>query len=183
MIGDHFTGTQITALFGRAGYPDVVHDGGTKWRFVAGAFDSLQRRDESANCVLAIVKRAGSPEGWIGRREEYDSFLSAVNAVLEFYGLALKDDGRLVRTGTTATTVGRDKSDDQIAFESRSFHPAILRHSRSHFLRGAYFHAVFEACKALDSSVRASTLREKSGQPSVDTQNRQLIDTSKPAIN
>ena len=164
VVGDFFTGTQITSLFNRAGYSDIVHNGGTKWRFVAVAFDALQRRDRTANGVLAVVKRAGAPEGWIARREQFDGFLSAVNAVLAFYGLVLKDDGRLVQTGAAVRTVARGKSEDQIAFDSRSFHASILKHSRTHFSRGAYFHAVFEACKAFDSSVRVSTLSEKSGQ-------------------
>lgn len=165
VIGDHFTGTQITALFRRSGYEEIVHDGGTKWRFVSAAFDGLQRRDRAANGVLRIIKRAGLPEGWIGRRNQFEVFLAGVNEALEFYGLILKDDGRLIHTGSVATTVARAKSEDQLAFDARNFHVSIMKHSRSHFSRGAYFHAVFEACKALDSSVRCSTASDKSGQP------------------
>jgi uncharacterized protein (TIGR02391 family) len=165
IIGDHYTGSEITRLLHRCGHTDISHDGGTKWRFVATVFDGLQRRDRSPNVVLAIVKRAGAPEGWIGRREQFDGFLGTANAVLEFYGVKLTEEGKLLRTGRAATTVARGKSEDQTSFDERKFHASILKHSRAHFYRGAYFHAVFEACKALDTSVRQATQSEKSGQP------------------
>ena len=165
VIGDHFTGSEITRLFHRAGHTHIAHDGGTKWRFVAFAFEGLQRRDGAPHGVLSVVKRAASPEGWVGRRDQFEGLLAGCNAVLEFYGLKLSDEGKLFRVGRSATTVARDKSDDQLAFDGRQFHPSVLKHSRAHFYRGAYFHAVFEACKALDTSVRLATQSDKSGQP------------------
>ena len=164
-IGDHFTGNEITRLFARSGYSHIVHDKGTKWRFVSEQLQLLQRRDGSPNGVLRVVKEAGSPQGWIGRREDYDRFLASINAVVSFYALRLRDDGRLVNTGEASTTVARSKSPDELEFDARAFHPAIRKHGRSHFCRGAYFHAVFECCKAFDSVVRDATTSGKSGQP------------------
>src|SRR5579871_2192377 len=153
LIGDIFTGSEITRLFARAGYPEVVHSNMTKWKFVAEQFQLLQRRDRSANGVLKVVKTAASPQGWIGRREGYEGFLNVVNQVLEFYALKLQDDGTLVRTGSAAKTVGRSRSVDEVEFDSRGFHAAVRRHGHGHFCRGAYFHAVFECCKAFDTAV------------------------------
>lgn len=165
-IGDHFTGTQITGLFQRAGFSDVRHDGSTKWRFVAAVFGELQRRGRgSPNSVLKIVETAANPQGWIGRRDDYDRFLQGVNEVLEFYGLRIGDDGSLRATSERASTVRSRKSEDELAFDGRSFHPQVVRHSRTHFCRGAYFHAVFECCKAFDTAVRDNTMIAKSGQP------------------
>ncbi len=163
-IGDHFTGTEITTLFSRAGYSSITHDGGTKWRFVAGAFEELQKRDASGNGVLQVIKTAANPQGWIGRRDAFESLLAGLNAVLAFYALKVLDDGRLVSIGVQATTVTRSKSADELEFDARGFHEAIRRHGRSHFCRGAYFHAVFECCKALDSTIRKATGSAKSGQ-------------------
>jgi hypothetical protein len=115
--------------------------------------------------VIKIVKRAASPQGWIGRRDGYEGFFGAVNQVLEFYALRLQDDGSLVRTGTAATTVARTRSADEAEFDARAFHAAVRKHGRSHFCRGAYFHAVFECCKAFDTAVRDSIGSGKSGQP------------------
>ena len=38
-IIDYKTGTEITDLFRKAGYEDIKHDGGTKWRFLDQTFN------------------------------------------------------------------------------------------------------------------------------------------------
>lgn len=44
VIGDRFTGTEITELFRKAGFPDYRHDGSTKWRWVYWALEQLQSK-------------------------------------------------------------------------------------------------------------------------------------------
>ena len=75
------------------------------------------------------------------------------------------DVGELRRTGERASTVRHEKTPDEVAFDGRSFHLQVRRHGRSHFCRGAYFHAVFECCKAFDAAVRHNSRIAKSGQP------------------
>jgi uncharacterized protein (TIGR02391 family) len=165
-FGGYYTGSQITELFRRSGSPDIAHDGGTKWKFVFAAFERLQQQSHGKpHAILKVVETACNPQGWIGRREEYEGFLRDVNAVLEFIGLAAKDDGKLVRTGSVATTVRRTATEDERAFDDRIFHPQVIKHGRSHFARRAYFHAVFECCKAFDAAVRENTGIDESGQP------------------
>lgn len=165
IIGEYYTGSEITRLFRRSGYPEIVHDGGTKWRFVAAAFDCLQQQASGTpNHVLKVIQTASNPQGWIGKRDQFERFLQAVNEVLAFYGLIISDNGDLVRIGERASTVRRTKSEDEIAFDARCFHPEVRKHARSHFCRGAYFHAVFESCKAFDTAVRNNTGIQKSGQ-------------------
>jgi uncharacterized protein (TIGR02391 family) len=164
-IGDFFSGTEISRLFQRSGYTDIVHDGGTKWKFVLAALETLQRRDGAANGVLTVVKRAAEPQGWLSRRDEFRAFLERINGVLGFYALRLEEDGRLVSTGRATTTVASSRTEDEKRFDGREFHAAVRRHSRQHFCRGAYFHAVFESCKAFDATVRQATRSGKSGQP------------------
>jgi uncharacterized protein (TIGR02391 family) len=166
IVGENYTGSEISRLFHRSGYPDIVHDGGTKWRFVVAAFEQLQAKGGGTpHGVLKVIQTAGNPQGWIGQRERFEGFLRAVNSVLEFYGLRLADDGTLVRTTEHAKTVRHGKSPDENAFDSRTFHPQVIRHGRTHFCRGGYFHAVFECCKALDAAVRENTHIAKAGQP------------------
>jgi uncharacterized protein (TIGR02391 family) len=52
--------------------------------------------------------------------------------------------------------------EDNSLFYSRNFHPEVIKHSKSLFLEGNYFHAVFEACKAYNKTVktRASTIKD-----------------------
>jgi uncharacterized protein (TIGR02391 family) len=166
IVGDFYTGSEITRLFQRSGYRDIAHDGGTKWRFAAAAFEQLQARSGGKpHGVLKVIETACNPQGWINRREYFERFLGSVNSVLEFYGLRAADNGTLIFTGEQATTVRRAKTPDESAFDGRCFHPHVVRHGRSHFARGAYFHAVFECCKAFDTAVRDNTGIAKSGQP------------------
>jgi uncharacterized protein (TIGR02391 family) len=165
-VGDHFTGSEITRLFKRSGYPEFIHDQSTKWRFVSNAFEQLQANaGNRPEHVLKVILTACNPQGWIGDRERFEKFLSAVNSVLEFYGLRIGDDGALRKTGEKTATVRHTKSLDEIAFDVRGFHPQVIRHARSHFCRGAYFHAVFECCKAFHKAVGDNTQIAKSGQP------------------
>lgn len=166
IIGDNYSGSEITRLFHRSGYSDITHDGGTKWRFVAANFDVLQKRGGGTpNHVLKVIQTACNPQGWINKREAFERLLRSVNDVLAFYSLRVKDDGSLSRTNERAATVRHSKTPDEIAFEARTFHPQVVKHGRSHFCRGAYFHAVFECCKAFDTAVRDNTKSTKSGQP------------------
>ena len=119
----------------------------------------------SPNHVLKVIQTACNPQGWINQKEKYESLLKAINEVLSFYGLNVKDDGSLIQTSESSSTVQRSKSSDEIAFDSRNFHPQIALHGRSHFSRGSYFHAVFECCKSFDSIVGKNTGIGKSGQP------------------
>src|SRR5581483_4384001 len=105
-IGDFYTGSEITRLFHRSGYPNIAHDGGTKWRFVAAAFDLLQQRGAGTpNHVLKVVQTACNPQGWIGKRDQFDAFLRAINDVLAFYGLRVDEEGNLIRTTERVSTV------------------------------------------------------------------------------
>ncbi len=165
VLGDWYTGSELSRLFRRSGYPDIVHDGGTKWRFVAAAFGLLQTRAGGRpHGVLKVIETACNPQGWVNRREQFDKFLAAVNAVLEFYGLRAADDGTIRLTGNRATTVRAAKTPDETAFDGRGFHRQVMKHGQSHFSRGAYFHAVFECCKAFDAAVKTNTGIAKSGQ-------------------
>lgn len=165
-IGDFYTGSQISELFRTGGAPDLAHDGGTKWRWVKTAFEQLQQRSgNQPHAVLQILKTACNPQGWIGRREEYERLLGGINEVLAFYGLVIRDTGDIQQVGATAKTVSRRHSDDEAGFDSRSFHPQVVLHGRSHFVRGAYFHAVFECCKAFNLCVQLNAGLAESGQP------------------
>ncbi|MFN8545543.1 MAG: TIGR02391 family protein [Candidatus Binatia bacterium] len=166
IVGENYTGSEITRLFARGGSPEFVHGNETKWRFVAAAFDELQRRGGGQpHAVLQIIKTMCNPQGYVGQRDRFEGVLKAVNGVLDFYGLRIADDGELRRTGERASTVRHEKTQDEIAFDGRGFHPQVRRHGRSHFCRGAYFHAVFESCKAFDAAVRSNSGIDKSGQP------------------
>lgn len=49
-------------------------------------------------------------------------------------------------------------------FYDRDFHPAIIHHCRKLFLEGNYFHAVFEACKVYNNTVKQKSQSTKDGE-------------------
>jgi uncharacterized protein (TIGR02391 family) len=166
IIGDNYSGTEITRLFRRAGFPAIVHDGTTKWRFADRALTSLQEGGGNQPYpVFKVIEALCNPQQYIGQRERFDGLLRQVNAVLEFYGCRVRQDGKVAATGERVSTVRQTKTPDEIAFDTRGFHLQVVKHARSHFARGSYFHAVFECCKAFDTAVRDNTHIDKSGQP------------------
>lgn len=68
----------------------------------------------------------------------------------------LKDAG----VGTTAVD-----AENRRVFSTRGFHPEVVRHSELLFLQGNYFHAVFEAAKVYNKSVREKAQSGKDGHP------------------
>jgi uncharacterized protein (TIGR02391 family) len=166
IIGDNYSGTEITRLFRRAGFPQIVHDGTTKWRFVDRALNDLQTRSGNRpHSTIKVIEALCNPQQYVEQRDRFDSVLQHVNAVLEFYGCRVRQDGKVVATGERVSTVRQTKTPDEIAFDARGFHSQVVMHARSHFARGSYFHAVFECCKAFDTAVRDNTHIDKSGQP------------------
>lgn len=164
IIADTCTNSEISRLFQRGGCADIPHVNSTKWKLVSEVFEKLQvRSGGSPNGVLRVIKCFCSPQSYVGQRDTFDGILASVNEVLDFYGLRMEDDGRLVKTGASTTTVRKTKNGDEIAFDSRSFHPKVVDHGRRRFAEGNYFHAVFECCKAFDAAVRDNSQIRKSG--------------------
>jgi uncharacterized protein (TIGR02391 family) len=88
---------------------------------------------------------------------------NAINQILQECGIPLKM-GELV-----------DMSD----FDARRFHPEVVAHSRDLFLKGHYFHAVFEAAKAYNAAVKMkSGLTELDGQALMN----KVFSSQKPII-
>ena len=50
------------------------------------------------------------------------------------------------------------------AFGRRAFHPTVVQHSRSLFVQGNYFHALFEAGKAYNVEVKKKAQSSRDGQ-------------------
>lgn len=164
IIADTYSNSEISRLFQRSGCADIEYVNSTKWRLVSEVFHKLQvRSGGSPNGVLKVIKCFCSPQSYVGQRDTFDGVLASVNEVLVFYGLRMEDDGRLLKTGESATTVRRTKSDDEMAFDSRSFHPKVIDHGRRRFSEGNYFHAVFECCKAFDAAVKGNSEIRKTG--------------------
>jgi len=67
----------------------------------------------------------------------------------------------LENSGISASKLNREEYN---RFMSRDFHAEVIRHSRSLYLDGHLFHAVFEAAKAYNKAVREKACSTKDGQ-------------------
>lgn len=157
IIGDYRTGSEITELFRKAGFPEIRHDRSTKWRFVYHALELIQQQPYGPYNVLKVVEALCNPEEFIGKPEEQQQILGKVNEILRFYNLFVGEDGKVRRTSETETVLTSRLLEGR-RFDERGFHPEVRKHARQLFLEGYYFHAVLECCKALEKLVR-----EKSG--------------------
>lgn len=54
-------------------------------------------------------------------------------------------------------------------YTARRFHPEVIRHSQKLFMKGEYFHAVFEAAKAFNNAVKQKAGIAKDGQDLMHT--------------
>lgn len=165
IIGERYTGTEITELFRKAGFPDFHHDGSTKWRWVYWALEQLQSKYSGPKPVAIVIQQVCNPEEYVGNAEGYEQTITQINEVLKFYGLAVnKQTGKIIVTGKKDTSLSTRESEKARQFNSRSFHPEVIKHGRQLFIEDHHFHAVFECCKAFDKYVANKSQIDKRGQ-------------------
>ena len=86
LIGDKYTGTEITDFFRKAGFSHIQHNGTTKWRFVYSTLQKLQQRLGPSE-VVKILEQLCNPQEYFGQPEYHQQIIEQVNEVLSFYGL------------------------------------------------------------------------------------------------
>lgn len=164
IIGERYSGSEITQFFRKAGFPQICHDGSTKWRFVYVALEQVQSNSYGPYQIAKIIQHLCSPEEFFGNAEGYRKIVNEVNEILGFYGLAVNTiDGKLVVTGKKDTILRSSESEEARSFDSRVLHVEVRKHARLLFLEGRHFHAVFECCKAFDKYVREKSKFDKHG--------------------
>jgi len=96
IIGDYKTGSEITELFSVAGYPQIRHDGGTKWRFLYATFKEFNDQPEGQYHVAKIVQTFCDPTQWIGRDSMRKQVVNSLNGALIHANLQLNEQGKLI---------------------------------------------------------------------------------------
>jgi len=154
IIGDHFTGTEVSELFRKAGFSEIRHDGGTKWRFVYSAMEQMQKQQYGNHNIAKLIQQLCDPQEYFSSPESHEEVCKKVNSILSFYGLIVGNDGKLRKTGDKATSLTKTIPENAKIFDDRHFHTKINQHARKLFIEGNYFHAVFECCKVYDKEVQ-----------------------------
>ena len=164
IIAERYTGSEITDFFCKAGFPQVQHNGSTKWRFVYEGLQALQSGRDGPWQIAKVLQELCDPQHYFGHAEEHTRILSDVNEILGFYGLlADSKTGKVALTGERDPTLREPTSEDEKLFDARTFHPEVRRHARQLFLEGRHFHAVFESCKAFDKNLAAKSALDSHG--------------------
>lgn len=159
IIGNRYTGSQITIFFEKCGFPQYAHDGkSTKWRFVNNVLHQLQDKPDGFSNILEIVKNLCNPEEFYENAEQHKEIIESINKVLERYGFSVNEKGEIITLQEKQAVPNEKEDEDATLFTIRNFHQEVVEHSEDLFIKGNYFHAVFESCKAFDKYVK-----EKSG--------------------
>jgi len=164
IIGSRYTGSEITEFFRKTGFPQIRHDGTTKWRFVYNALEQLQADAYGPYRIAKVTEQLCNPQEYFGDAEHYKQIVSDANEILSFYSLAVNDkNGKIVLTGKANAALRSRESEEAKLFDAREFHPDVRKHARILFLEGRHFHAVFECCKAFDKYVHEKAQLDKHG--------------------
>lgn len=182
LIAETRTGSEITEFFRVAGYPQIRHDGSTKWRFVYAALDELNRSKGGPGHVARIIEKLADPKQYIGNRQLHARVLEEVNQALFLDGLALDEENRIAVAEPGSGPLrpaGQPEPPHLELFDRMALHPAIVQASRSLFESGHYAQSILEAYKVLNNFVKA-----KSGMSHLDGQAlmAQVFGSDQPAI-
>jgi len=162
IIGDRYTGTEITSFFHKIGYIKIQHDGTTKWRFVYEHLRYIQSKGGYLE-ILKAIEQLCRPEEFFQNRDEFSIILDKVNEVLSYYQLKVNKDGKIVLNSQIEPILKSNITEDAASFNSRHYHPEIKKHAFDLFNEGRYFHAVFECCKSFDKFVSEKAGMDKHG--------------------
>ncbi len=164
IIGDRYTGSEITEYFRKAGFQQIRHDGTTKWRFVYSALEQIQSTPNGPYHIAKLIQQLCDPQEYFGNAEGHRKIVNEVNEILNFYELAVNTtNGKIVVSDKTDAYLRSRESEEARLFDLRDFHSEVKKHGRLLFLEGRHFHAVFECCKAFDKYVREKSKLDKHG--------------------
>ena len=94
ILGDTRTGREISDFFSAAGFPDISHDGSTKWRFARRELRELNEDDYTQ--ILQIIEKLADPKQYLSREDDHEIVMKRLNNALEFESLHVTEDGRII---------------------------------------------------------------------------------------
>lgn len=164
IIGDRYTGTAITAFFRKAGFPQIRHDGSTKWKFVACALEQIQNQPYGNANIAKILEALCNPQEFFGNPNAHAEIIDKIDEIVSFYSLIVDcKTGKLVVSEKARAELRQREPVEAQAFDARNLHPEVIKHGRNLFIQGRHFHAVFECCKAFDRYVADKSLVNEHG--------------------
>jgi uncharacterized protein (TIGR02391 family) len=161
ILGDCMTGVQVGLFLGAIRVDDVDGPSQTKWKRIFNALATRQNRDQAGNVVVRFISESMSPVRFTGDSLQYESLRSDLNHTLAFYGLTLRDDGKIARhTEGAATTLAEAEQRANTVrkeLDRRHVHPTVLAYCHAEVFQRNNFHAIFEASKSVPDRIRLMT--------------------------
>jgi uncharacterized protein (TIGR02391 family) len=163
------TGSEIGRLLAQCGIDDPS-PGSTKWRRLCDALLQRQRRDGSANNVIAFVYAAMEPVRYRDDAALFSARLDDLNEVFVYIGLRLNNKGKL-QPGAKAETLSeaaQHANSLRAELTRRQVHPLVLKYCSREILERNPFHAALEAAKSVPDRIREMTGLTGDGAPLID---------------
>ncbi len=154
------TGSQIGQRLQEVGIRDIDPTN-TKWKRLYNALANRQNRDQTGNCVVALIVAAMKPVRFVDNPARFTYLQDGLNEVLIHAGVRVSDKGQVVWVkGGAATTLdeaaaraGRIRTE----LRRRSTHPEVVHYCTDELLAKNNFHAVLEAAKSVPDRLRTMT--------------------------
>ena len=162
-IIDYKTGTEITDLFRKAGFEDIKHDGGTKWRFLYQTFNELQNKDLGQYIIVKFLETVCDPQEFFENPNHRKIIVGEINTVLAFNNLKINDQGKAESIPEKHTTISDTKTHNEKLFDQRDYHEQIIVHAKIQFISNQYFNAINECCKTFDNYVKSKSKIDSHG--------------------
>lgn len=159
IIGDLYSGTELTRITGEVPLRSDPGKGYTKWRRLAHAVSSNQAKTGNGNALIGLVRAAMRPERTLDRKFRADIARDELNQVLSLVSLQILSDGRVAtakKASTDTEALARSERLYKI-LEQRGAHAEVLAYCREDLVRKDYYEAVFEAIKGLGARIRSAT--------------------------
>lgn len=180
IIGDAFTGSDITRMFNNSNVQDVSNES-TKWKRLYYSFQQRQNNDGCSNAFLLFIQNTMSPERYVNEgQQKFENLRTEINKVLMLYGIEINDEGKMKKiiAATSVSEVERRTRSLVNELSKRVIHYSVIACCKEEYLQDNYFHAVLEASKSLSDHVREMTGINEDGTKLFD----QALSTNNPII-
>lgn len=170
VIGDLYTGSELTRILAEVPLKNDMGEGITKWKRLAHAVASNQAATHLGNAVVRLVIVAMRPDRTLDRKPRADVARDELNQILSLVGYRVRDDGKVANAAKASTDSEAKARTTRMKtlLEQRGAHELVIAYCRPELVRADYYEAVFEAIKGLGSRLRTLTGVDADGHALVD---------------
>ncbi|WP_396912836.1 TIGR02391 family protein [Mycolicibacterium sp.] len=171
IIGELYTGSELTRILMSVGMPDPLGEGQTKWKRLAASMQEKQFSQRDGRPILAVITAAMKPDTIWDRQAKAVVARDELTQVLSLSGYRVREDGRIGSATKAATASEASARSERLRSRLTELgaHPEVVRHCRAELLRTDCYEAVFEAVKGLGARLREKSGLDEDGRPLVQT--------------